>query len=153
MTASDRSTPDPDDQLVVTPRIRVPRDEFRFTFVRSSGPGGQNVNKVATKAQMRWAVVESPSLSAGVKERFLAKYRRRITNDGELVMSSQRYRDQTKNVIDCFDKLREMIASVAKPPTPRKKTKPSRAAKERRMKEKRHRAGKKDLRRKPNSDD
>lgn len=153
MSASDRSSQEPDDLLVVNSRIRIPRDEFRFTFVRSSGPGGQNVNKVATKAQMRWAVVDSPSLSTGVKERFLAKYRRRVTNEGELVMSSQRFRDQTKNVIDCFDKLREMIASVATAPTPRKKTKPSRGAKERRIKQKRQQSGKKNLRRKPGADD
>ncbi|MCH8828806.1 MAG: aminoacyl-tRNA hydrolase [Planctomycetes bacterium] len=139
----------PTNALVVTAEICIPRDEFSWTFVRSSGPGGQNVNKVATKAQLRWGIAASPSLPDDVKGRFSTKYRRRITKGGEFVMSSQRYRDQSRNVEDCLEKLRQMIDSVAKPPVVRKKTKPSRASKERRLTEKRNRSARKQSRRPP----
>lgn len=153
MSGSTKNSDEPADVLVVTRWMRIPHEEFRFTFVRSSGPGGQNVNKVATKAQMRWDVAGSPSLIKGVRERFQAKYHRRITKEGELVMTSQRYRDQAKNILDCHEKLREMLASVAAAPVVRKKTKPSRASKERRIKEKRNRSSRKQLRKRPGADD
>lgn len=143
----DMSTPE--DILIVTRRIRVPTREFEFSFVRSSGPGGQNVNKTATKAQLRWPVVDSPSLPADVKDRFLKKYRRRITTDGELLLTSQRYRDQSRNTADCLEKLRGLLAEVAAPPAPRKKTRPSRASKRRRLKQKREQSQKKQRRRPP----
>jgi ribosome-associated protein len=135
--------------LAVNRRIRIPHAEFTLTFVRSSGPGGQNVNKVATKAQLRWNVSGSPSLPDSVRQRFLEKYRRRVTVDGELVMTSQRYRDQKRNADDCLEKLREMLTAVATPPKPRKKTKPSRGAIERRLREKRERGSRKQSRRRP----
>ncbi|MEX0702860.1 MAG: alternative ribosome rescue aminoacyl-tRNA hydrolase ArfB [Planctomycetales bacterium] len=138
-----------DDRLVVDPRIAVPRSEFEFSFVRSSGPGGQNVNKVATKARLRWPVLESPSLPEDVRERFVARHRRRITREGEFVISSQRYRDQARNVADCLDKLREMLADAAVAPKRRKKTKPSRGARERRLTEKRQQSERKRRRRPP----
>jgi ribosome-associated protein len=140
-------------QLIVTRSIRIPRSELQFRFVRSSGPGGQNVNKVNTKACLRWNVAESPSLTEAVRQRFTKKYRRRITQDGELVMTSQRYRDQGRNVQDCLDKLTELVRTVAIVPKPRKKTKPSRASKERRLKSKRERSGRKQTRRPPRTDD
>ena len=142
-----------DDVLVVTDRIRIPRREFTFTFVRSSGPGGQNVNKVNTKARLRWPVASSASLSDEVKQRFLTKYRRRINADGELVMSSQRFRDQSRNVSDCLEKLRGLLLDVALAPTERKKTKPSRASVERRLEGKRQRSRRKRLRGRPKVDD
>ena len=135
--------------LVVSRSIRIPRHEFVFTFMRSSGPGGQNVNKVNTKVRLRWPVVESASLPDTVKKRLLEKYRRRITADGELLITSQRYRDQSRNVDDCLQKLRELLTDVATPPKPRKKTKPSRASKERRLREKREQSDRKRSRRKP----
>lgn len=145
--------PPGDGQLVVNRRIRIPRSEFTWTFSRSSGPGGQNVNKVSSKAQLRWKIDETESLPADVKERFVQKYRRRITTDGDFLISSQRYRDQPKNVDDCLQKLLELILSVAVAPRPRKKTKPSRAARERRLREKKQQSVRKQSRRPPRGDD
>jgi len=134
--------------LSVNSRIKIPLNEFDFSFARSGGPGGQHVNKANTKATLRWNVEKSPSISDAVRGRFMKKYHRRVTNEGELVLSSQRYRDQGRNVADCLSKLREMILEVATAPKKRKPTKPSRAAKERRIKEKKQTAEKKQ-RRKP----
>ena len=134
--------------LVVNARVKIPLREFAFSFVRSSGPGGQNVNKLNTKAVLRWGVVASESLPAAVKQRFVEKYHRRITGDGELVMTSQRFRDQGRNIADCLEKLRAMLAEVAVAPKPRKATKPSRRAKQRRLENKRKTSEKKQRRRK-----
>ncbi len=133
--------------LNVNQQIAIPLTELNFSFARSGGPGGQNVNKVNTKATLRWAVAVSPSLPEGVRQRFLEKYKRRITTDGELVLSSQRFRDQGRNVADCLDKLRELLLEVATPPKRRKKTKPSRAARERRLQQKSRQSEKKQRRR------
>jgi ribosome-associated protein len=133
--------------LSVTPRIQVPEDEFTFTFARSSGPGGQNVNKVNSKALLRWPVTVSPSLPDEVRLRFIQRYRRRMTDTGEVLISSQRFRDQARNVDDCLEKLREMILAVAQKPKVRKKTKPSRASKQRRLQAKREQSQKKQARR------
>ncbi|MEX0718399.1 MAG: alternative ribosome rescue aminoacyl-tRNA hydrolase ArfB [Planctomycetaceae bacterium] len=138
-----------DDRLVVNARIAIPKSEFDLSFVRSSGPGGQNVNKVATKVRLRWPVLESPSLPDDVRARFVARNRRRITREGEFILSSQRYRDQPRNIADCLEKLRELLAEVATPPRPRKKTKPSRGAKERRLTEKKQQSERKRRRRPP----
>jgi ribosome-associated protein len=135
--------------LVVNPRLRVPLREFRFTFARSSGAGGQHVNKVNTKATLRWSVVTSPSLAEGVRRRFLERFRRQITSSGELVISSQRFRDQGRNVADCLEKLRAMLAEVATPPRRRKPTRPTRASVEQRLRTKRKTALRKHLRRRP----
>lgn len=138
--------------LTVNARIRIPESELQFTFARSSGPGGQNVNKVSSKALLRWQVTESPSLPDDVRERFLARYRSRITVDGEIIVSSQRYRDQGRNVVDAREKLAAMLAAVAAPPKRRKPTRPSRAAKERRLETKQAQARKKQLRRRVSDD-
>ncbi len=129
--------------LVVNQRISVPLKEFDFSYSRSSGPGGQHVNKVNTKVTLHWAVARSAHLPADVRERFLAKYRRRINNDGQLVVTSQRFRDQGRNVADCLAKLREMLLSVSTRPKARKPTKPSRAARERRLQAKQRTSEKK----------
>lgn len=139
--------------LVVTDRIRIPLRELHFTFARSSGPGGQNVNKVSTKATLRWSVAASPVLPVAVRERFLGKYHRRVTKEGDVVITSQRFRDRGRNVADCLAKLRDMVASVATAPTQRRPTRPGRGAKARRRKEKELLSRKKQLRRKPASDD
>jgi ribosome-associated protein len=129
--------------LRINHRIAIPASELNFTFVRSSGPGGQNVNKVNSKAQLRWCVTASAGLPEDVRVRVLAKYRQRINDRGELVLVSQRYRDQGRNMADCLTKLREMIAVVAVPPKRRKKTAPSRGAKESRLRDKREKSEKK----------
>jgi len=138
--------------LVVNRRIRIPLTEFRFTFARSAGPGGQNVNKVNTKVTLHWDVESSPSLPADVRERFRSKYSRRINKNGELVIYSQRYRDQARNVDDCKDKLRDMLLEVATAPRKRKATRPSRASKERRLREKKAKSQTKESRRRPPMD-
>lgn len=126
--------------LVVNRRIRIPLTELRFEFARSAGAGGQNVNKVSSKARLRWSVEQSDALPPGVRERFMRRYARRITNDGEFMLTSQRYRDQGRNVQDCLDKLRDMVREVATPPKRRVATRPGRAAKERRLSDKKRRA-------------
>jgi len=126
--------------LCVEPGIRIPLGEFRFTYVRSAGPGGQNVNKVNSKAVLRWPVSTSPSLPDPVRARFLARYANRITTDGDLVLSSQRYRDQPQNRDDCLEKLQAMLTAIARPPVKRRKTRPSRGSIERRLTEKRQKS-------------
>jgi ribosome-associated protein len=99
--------------LEINAHLRIPDEEFEWSYVRSGGPGGQNVNKVASKAVLRWNVAGSPSLPADVKARLRAGQANRITAAGELVLTSQRYRDQERNRQDCLDKLREMVARAA----------------------------------------
>lgn len=133
--------------LDINDRIRIPDEELSWSFVRSGGPGGQNVNKVASKAVLRWNLDASLSLPADVKARLREQQRQRITNDGDLLLTSQRYRDQERNREDCEEKLRQMVLRALTPPKPRKKTKPTRGAKERRLAAKRHRAATKAIRR------
>jgi len=133
--------------LLVAPHIRIPLAEFEFQYVRSSGPGGQNVNKVNSKAQLRWNPTTSPSLLDSVRARFLERYKSRLTTEGELVVMSDRFRDQAKNADDCLAKVRDMLLAVAQPPKKRKATKPSRAAKQRRLDSKKRDSAKKQNRR------
>jgi ribosome-associated protein len=124
---------DPAALLRVTPRIRIPHREFHFDFTHSSGPGGQHVNKVRTKAVLHWDLATSPSLKPDVKERFHQKYAKRLRKDGVLVLNSQRTRDAHSNQKDCLDKLKAMLLAVAVAPKPRKKTRPKKAAREERL--------------------
>jgi ribosome-associated protein len=139
--------------LRVGDRIRVEPDELRFQFARSAGAGGQNVNKVNSKAVLRFAVSASPGVPADVRERFLRRFARRITRDGDLVLASQRTRDQRRNVEDCIDKLAAMLAQVADAPAPRRPTRPGRGSTERRLREKRTRSAIKSQRRRPDDAD
>ena len=86
--------------LRINARIVIPPGELRFSFVRSSGPGGQNVNKVASKVVLRWSVAQSGAISDEVRTRLVSANRRRINDRGELILTSQRYRDQAKNIDD-----------------------------------------------------
>ena len=138
--------------LVVNSKLSVPLKEFEFSFSRSSGPGGQNVNKVNTKATLHWKVLRNRSLPEGVKSRFAEKYRNRINSEGQLVLTSQRFRDQGRNVGDCLSKLRTMIESVAKAPVARKKKKVSTASKRKRLDAKRRQSQKKESRKPPARD-
>jgi ribosome-associated protein len=139
--------------LRINAQIAIPRREMRFSFVRSSGPGGQNVNKVASKAVLRWSVANSPSISDDVRGRMLARFPRRINERGELILTSQRYRDQARNIDDCLEKFRELLLAAARTPRKRKKTRQPKAAREARLNQKRATAEKKRGRRGPGSAD
>jgi len=123
--------------LIVTRQLQIPLAEFEITFTRSSGPGGQNVNKVNSKAVLRWAVRRSPSLPEAVLDRFLRKYAKRLTTEGELLVKSQRFRDAPRNLQDCLAKLRAMLLGIVHPPKRRKATHPTRGSVERRLQGKR----------------
>lgn len=133
--------------MFVPPNIHLADDELKFTFVRSSGPGGQNVNKVNSKAVLRWNILASPGVPGAVRERFTSRFGARLTAAGDLVLTSQRYRDQHRNEEDCLEKLHAMLAAVARPPKRRRKTKPTRASIERRKEQKRETSHKKERRR------
>ena len=133
--------------LEVGPVLRIPRAELAFTFARSSGAGGQNVNKVNSKAVLRWDVAKSPSLPRGVRGRFLARFGSRVTREGELVLASDEHRDQARNIEACLKRLTEMLREVEHPPKPRRPTRPSAAQKRRRLADKQHQRNKKSLRR------
>ena len=138
---------------VVNHRIKIPLREFQFTFSRSSGPGGQNVNKLNTKALLRWPVVKSPSLPEAVRQRLLKQAGRRVTAEGDLLITSQRFRDAGRNVADCLEKLRKMLAAAAVAPKRRRPTKPTRGSVQRRLNQKKEQSRKKQQRRRPNFDD
>ena len=132
--------------LYINEKITIPRSEFRFSFARSPGPGGQNVNKVNSKAVMRWSVGECRAIPPLMKQRFLTQFANRITSEGTFILTSHRYRDQPRNVQDCLEKLKAMLLSVAQAPKPRKKKKVSASAKRRRLEAKRRRSATKRLR-------
>src|SRR5215471_16824334 len=129
--------------LTITAVIQIPDEEFEFTFARSSGPGGQNVNKVNSKAVLRWSPAASPSLPEDVRARFLSRYASRLTTAGELILTGQKSRDQNRNVEDCLDRLKEMLLAVTRRPVPRRPTKPSRGSQKRRLEAKRMHSAKK----------
>jgi ribosome-associated protein len=133
--------------LEISAHFRIPDNELQWSFVRSGGPGGQNVNKVASKAVLRWNVAASSSLPEDVKARLHAQQRNRITTEGDLIVTSQRYRDQERNKEDCLEKLQDMILRACIVPKSRKASKPSRASRERRLQVKRRRSEVKKTRR------
>lgn len=126
--------------LVINNRYQIPEGELSFSFARSGGPGGQNVNKVSSKAILRWAFEGSTCLPEEAKLRLRGLQRNRITVDGDLIIISQTYRDQDRNKQDCLTRLREMILQALVVPKPRKKTMPSPSAEARRLQAKKHRA-------------
>ncbi len=129
--------------LYVSSEIRIPDTELEFRFILSSGPGGQNVNKVATAVQLRFDAAHSPSLPDAVRARLKELAGNRMTKEGELLISAQRFRSQERNREDARERLLALLRKAARPPKPRRKTKPSKAARERRMQAKRRQGEKK----------
>lgn len=136
-----------------TPHIQLADSELVERFVHAGGPGGQHVNKTATAVQLRFCVADSPSLPPDVKARLLRMAAGRINQDGELVIEARRYRSQQRNRDDARKRLANWIASAARPPKHRKATRPSRAAKARRVNHKKKRGHTKRLRGIPAPDD
>jgi ribosome-associated protein len=130
----------------------IPESELEFSFARSSGPGGQNVNKTETKATLRWPVAASRALPEDVRARFLRAYATRITHEGELVISSRRHRERARNIEECREKLAAMLRAVATPRRRRRPTRPGRGAVEARLEAKKHRGRAKRERRAPRED-
>jgi ribosome-associated protein len=135
--------------MEITAAIHVPDDELHFTFARSGGPGGQNVNKVSSKSILHWDLAANTTLPAEVKDRLRRHHGKRLTTEGQLVIQGQRFRDQAKNIEDCRAKLRQLILHALHPPRPRKATRPSRGSKLRRLAAKRRQSERKAGRRQP----
>ena len=129
--------------------IIIPADALDWQFARSAGPGGQHVNRTSSKAVLRFTVRNSPHLLPEVRSRLEAQQRSRLTADGQMLISSQRFRDQHRNVADCLAKLSAIIERAAVRPTVRRKTKIPRAAIARRLATKRHRSETKRSRNQP----
>jgi len=130
----------------VTAHISIDEREIEESFVRSSGPGGQNVNKLATAVQLRFDVRHSPSLPAEVRARLERLAGARLTQDGVLVIIAQRHRAQARNREDALERLLDLIRRAAVAPVKRRPTKPTRASRERRIESKKRRSGVKRLR-------
>jgi ribosome-associated protein len=138
--------------LDINPTLQIPDSEFTWTFARSGGPGGQNVNKVASKALLRWDIAASSALPDEVKIRLALQQKRFFTQDGGVIIMSQRYRDQERNREDCLEKLRAMILQALAVPKARKKTRPSRGSKRVRLQDKRRNSAIKQNRRRPSDE-
>ena len=124
-----------------------------FSYTHSSGAGGQNVNKVATKAILRWIPNATGALPDGVKRRFIETFNSKLTHAGELILSSQKSRSQAQNANDCLQKLREMVLSVWRAPKVRRATKPTKGSQRRRVEGKKIRSKIKQMRGKVNDRD
>ena len=127
--------------IQITRNISIDEREIQEEFVRSSGPGGQNINKVATAVQLRFHVASSPSLPNDVRQRLIRLGGRRVTEDGLLIIDARRFRSQDRNRKDAIERLVKLIRSAAETPKPRLKTRPTLTSKRRRVQDKRLRGG------------
>jgi len=134
------------DRLPITATLSLDPGELTISFIRASGPGGQNVNKVSTAAQLRFDLRNSPSLADPVKARAARLAGSRLTTDGVIVITADRFRTQSLNRDDAIDRLLELLREAAVPPKPRRKTRPTLASKTRRLESKSKRGGVKKLR-------
>jgi ribosome-associated protein len=126
--------------LNINATIAIPDDEFQWSYARAGGPGGQNVNKVSSKAVLRWNVAGTPSLPDHVKARLISLNQKRTTATGDLLITGQRFRDQERNRQDCLEKLAELIRDAAILPKTRRATKPTKGSHRRRLAEKKRRS-------------
>jgi ribosome-associated protein len=131
----------------ITPDICIDESELSWRFVRGSGPGGQNVNKVATTAQLRWDAMGSQALPDAVKERLARLAGQRLTKHGQLLIEAGEHRTQARNREEALDRLVQLVRRAASPPKPRRPSKPSKSARARRLESKRRHASKKRQRR------
>lgn len=141
------------DDLFINDRITIPAEELRVSFARSSGPGGQNVNKVNSKVDLRWNLQDSQSVSFAAKKRIRELAGSRYLKDGTIQFQADEHRDQTQNLAACRARLKRLIIRGMRPPVQRKPTKPTRGSIQRRLKDKKARAMKKENRRRPRHDD
>jgi ribosome-associated protein len=140
--------------IAINENLTIPDDELEWRFARSGGPGGQNVNKVSSKAVLRWMAARSSlAIPLAAWERMKARFPSRFTVDGEVLISSQEYRDQERNKKACEEKLAAMIDAALVEPRPRKKTKPTKGAKRRRLADKRLLSAKKQSRQQSGHDE
>ena len=133
--------------IYITPDIKISENEIKFRFIRASGPGGQNINKVSTAVQLRFDVRNSPSLSDQVRYRLIRLGGRRVTEEGILIIEARRFRTQERNRQDAIDRLIKLIKKASEKPTSRIKTRPSLASKERLLAAKKRRSRIKRMRR------
>ena len=131
----------------ITQTIAIDESEIKQEFIRSSGPGGQNVNKVSTAVQLRFNVADSPSLPDDIRKRLVHLAGKRITEDGILIIHARRFRTQERNRQDAFDRLVTLIRKASERPKVRHKTKPTLKSKQRRLEAKHHRSEAKRMRR------
>jgi ribosome-associated protein len=139
--------------LYVNARLTIPSDEISISTARSSGPGGQNVNKVNSKVTLHWSPGNCSALRADWRRRFVANHANRINREGQVVISSQQYRDQTRNLADARQRLVSMLLSCQNPPKSRTATRPTLGSKRRRLEQKRQQSQKKQNRQRPRHDD
>ena len=133
--------------IYITPTIAIDESEIKQEFIRSSGPGGQNVNKVSTAVQLRFNVASSPSLPDDIRKRLVNLAGKRITEDGVLIIHAQRFRTQERNRQDAFDRLVKLIRKASERTKVRRKTRPTLQSKRRRLEAKHHRSEAKRMRR------
>ena len=131
----------------ITNQISIREDEIKEEFIQASGPGGQNVNKVASAVQLRFDIKNSPSLTDDIRERLIHIAGKRLSSEGILIINARRFRDQSKNRKDAVNRLAEIVRKAAETVKPRIKTRPSNKSEIKRLEAKRHRSGIKKIRR------
>ena len=141
------------DEIRITGRVRVFPHEVALSYARSGGPGGQHVNKTSSKVVLRWNLETSGALSEEQRARVRAKLASRLTDEGDLIVTSEKHREQSRNVDDAVAKFAEVLREALRVPKKRKATKPTKASQKRRMDAKRRRGETKRQRRRPGGDD